>query len=634
MEFDKTEILTPYVLSDEDTIDSYVVNLLSGVYDREKRSAIDSIPSQETINPQDDTEETDTKEEKQFDHVMQSASGQILGGLLRQIQKHCHEIYAIYVPYYDDRYYRSSYSLYYYGKHFRQPGYCGRLFLFDGGKFEKLLEKSDDPESPKIFSGSFIGSVVKKPIPRMEIGRTLIDPRYIYGSRMPYIIRKAYYSETMYGIRLSVYAFPYAMQDGETVTCSEITIQNLSDYYSKRYQEFHSVYPEEISRLAEGSNYERNIPSTGMKYQEISKVLKDIRFSPKLYAAKYNREYFLTILHCYLTSGIPLAMGIDSRNGLNAGHSIIAVGQEKELGAHFNPDSYYIEQYPIRKRSSVLYVGVLGSRKGRYILVDDGRPPYTVAELSADYCETDPERRWQVSMSYANNPYSIRGKGESPDDSLTFDVSFLIAPLNREMVLDAVDAIQCFKNLVCSDSDFQGFNYAFHYDKFLRNLKDEAGNKALTEVLAQYFRAGDREDNPLLMRIFLCPSRSLKKHRVENLPLEVNYEWLCEYRGVHMPRYVWVCELYSVKSITARSPFSIGEIILDASSAGKHNSDESRVIMVNYPGKLLVREPEEDEYQFRQKLMLDKETGNGETNEFFDWYGITPFMFRESSNQQ
>lgn len=655
----KTDILTPYVLDNQASIETFIVGLLRNQLDRSnekneqdpvEKSEVQESDSNENIHNDAHegayTEYLET-DENTYINTLQTESGKILKTLLMRILNNCRKIYAIYVPFYDDRYYRSSFSLSYYGKHFQLSRYCGRLFLFDGFRYDEImtevLNENGRYDDSRIFEGSFIGSIVKKPIAGMEVGRTLIDPKYLYGKDVYFSIRTACYSETLYGIRLHVYAFPYAMQDGETVTCAEMTIQNLSDYYSRRYQDYYNIFPAEISRLATGSSYERRIPSTGLTYRAISRLLMDIRFSPKLYATKYDREHFLTILHIYLSSGIPVAMGIDNRNGLETGHSIVVVGKEKEIGKRLSASGYFVEQYPNRTMDSVLYIGVLGSRKGKYILMDDGRAPYTSTEISAEYHSSEKGNLWNVTLEYSKNPYSLRRMQSEKDQPLQYDVSFLIAPLSREMAMDAVAAVQCFKNLIIRDGetiDSPGLNYYAYYTKYIRYARDLEGNYLYSDEERRILKAGDSENNPLLLRIFLCPSRSFKKHRIEYFPPDIDQNWLYEYRGIHMPRFIWVCELYSRLSIQNSNPFCIGEIIIDASSAGSHSSDISKVIMVNYPGRLLTRDPEDDEFQFRRKMLNDdqkkqqkgKQKDKEETD--FLWPFIKPFTFRDKRESQ
>lgn len=631
-----SELLMPFVLEYEEEISLFIYLLLTNRLFEIVTGDSDQIEVAEysltgTHEDHAFVEESDVEindeDRDEFEKIKNSMSGKILKDLLSRILEYCKRIYAIYVPYYDDKYYRSSFSLHYYGKHFIPNSRCGRVFLFDGDKFDQMqhevIEAGNSIESASIYKNSFIGSVVIKPIQGMEIGRTLIDPRYLYPERGKFVFRTAYYSETMYGIRLHVHSFPYAMQDGETVTCSEITIQNMADYFSKRYQSYSNIYPDEIIALAEESSYERSLPSKGLTYRTISRIFMKMGFAPILYASQYDQENFLSVLCAYLASGIPVAIGMDDRKDIN-GHSVIVMGKEADVGRYFLDGSYYVEQIPDRATNRNLFLGVLGSKHGEYIIMDDGRAPYTLADISSSYFPEDETNHWKIRLQYGVDTYEPAIEEKKEDQ---FYLSFLIAPLSKEMSMDALSAIQCFKNLLGKRGDDE--DSGIGYLQYILRYREE-GNEQYP--LPEEYFAGDSKENPLLLRIFLCPSRSLKRHRVEHA-YGINEEWLDEYRGIHMPRFVWVCELYSIKSITDETPFSIGEIVLDASSSGSHYSDLSKVILINYPGRLLARRPDEREdviiHQARRNNAKKRQDENNNKKEFDEYLAITPFKFYE-----
>ena len=611
--------LHPYIISQDEVL-NFVVFFIRYF---DAKSLDESYP--DTIDIEDD------------DPIYNSDSVRILYDMLIRILENCSDnqgkrIYAVYVPIYDDRYYRSSYSLYYIEKHFQLYGPCGRLFLFDGGLFDELKVKKKEMDS-EVYDKSFIGSLVKKPLPEMEIGRTLIDPKFFYGKDSCFQFRTAYYSETMYGIRMHVYGFPFAMQDGETVTCAEMTILNISDYFSRRYQAYHAVYPYEISRIIHANSYERNIPSRGLSYQNISKVFLEIGFFPRLYAAKYEIGRFLTILHSYVASGIPVAMGIDNGLSNTVGHSVVVIGMEKDFFKNrtepITINDLYIQQIPNKQTDSTIYYALIGSKSGKYIIMDDGRAPYAMATISANY-KTKGEA-WQVKLSYGPNPYDsdstmylrdLPNTQENTNKEI-YNVSFLTAPLSKDMSMDAEDAIRCFKNIIGSVVG-NDLKTGPGYIAYFKHIKEKLNEDDFT-LLA----AGESENNPLILRVFICAARSLKRHRVKtvsaSVPKSVREKCLITYQRVHMPRFIWVCELYSLNSISIDPPVCLGEIVLDATTVSSHKSDIENIILINYPGKLAFRMP----FQKKDDLidMLRTETDLGEQ---FRWPLLIPFSFEDA----
>lgn len=576
----------------------------------------------------------------EYEDIFRANSSHILYDLLVQLRKHCKDekIYIFYSPFYDDRYYRSSFSLYYFGKHFVQTGLCSRLFLFDGGLFDEASQGDlSFGDYSAAYSFSFIGSIVKKPIQGMEIGRTIINPNYLFENKQDYIIRTACYSETMFGIRVHVYGFPYSMQDGETVTCAETTILNIIDYFSRRYQEYRAVYPSEISKIAHLNSYDRNIPAKGLTYQKISKILMEVGFYPRLYAVKYWKERFLAILYSYVSSGIPVAMGIESYGMMgDVGHSIIAIGVKNRYFSTSNRvtisiKDLCIERIPNRRTQSTTFISVIGNSGEDYVFMDDGRAPYSIAHVEEEYkwnnCQNNIEI-CNITLKYGSNPYDCRDSSHSRtlpfyestnDYDLYNNISFLTVPLSKDMAMEADDAIQCFKNIIGGVGGSNGLGYVSY-------INSERMKQYFSEERLEYL-AGDSEKNPLLLRIFLCAARSLKRHRFETTNKSDGEEWLNIYRKIHMPRYVWVCELYTLNKINSEVQTCIGEVILDATTSNSHKLALSNVISIYYPGMMVFRSPLDDESKLVE--MMNQEINVGRDSDF-TWQTLIPFRIDDN----
>lgn len=193
---------------------------------------------------------------------------------------------------YVDRVYRDSYYFYFSGKHFCYDRFCKRIFLFANTFTKPLLDMTS-----KELENDFAGSIVIRPIQGRAIGRTLLNPKFFTRNVSCYV-RVANYNMTAFGKRVSVSAFPYSMQDGETITCAEVTILNLLDYFSRSYPEYHYLLPSDINRIARENGYERSLPSHGLKYEMISKAFCESGFYPRLYSSeKMPKEKFRRILY-------------------------------------------------------------------------------------------------------------------------------------------------------------------------------------------------------------------------------------------------------------------------------------------------------------------------------------------------
>lgn len=502
-----------------------------------------------------------------------------------------HAIYIFFAEHYHDRYYRDIYSMYYSKKYFPLPNTCSRFFLFDGEHLEQILQ------SQESLDHAFIGSIVRRPLQGREIGRTLIDPRYILKINEPDNFKsniwRNNYKMTMFGIPLNIWAFPYTMQDGEVATCAETTILNMTDYYSYRYPEYRVVLPSEISRTVRKNSNARTIPSRGLSYEMVSKIFMELGFSPILYSAENIKSQFADILHSYVASGIPVALGIN--DGLNdeIGHSVIVIGTEHRLidadsqNRKKSFDTSPILRIPDRERDITYYQAVKGALDNSYIIMDDGRVPYAKAKIY--------ERNGSVYLRYLD------------EKDKEWQVSIFVAPTSSEMSMDAYTAINCFRSLLVSD--------IFGYSDYVYSLD------GLNETQKENLYAGLEKNRPLLTRIFLCQSKRLKEQRIRQYEINGDQESLEKFQKLHLPRFIWVCELYTEWSYTEGKPKCVGEIVLDATTGFSPVDDTSSILWIKYPWKCAFRLINQDGEELKKQMKEKVDIQN------CDWWPLTPYKF-------
>lgn len=447
---------------------------------------------------------------------------------------------------YVDRVYRDSYYFYYSGKHFNYSRFCKRLCLFNGILGHEFYDCMSE-ELEKCF----IGSIVIRPISDRSIGRTLLNPYYFLPDTSCRI-RLTEYNVTVYGKQLHVRAFPYSMQDGETTSCAEITILNLLDYYSQSYPEYHYLLPSEISGLAEMNSYERRMPTTGLSYELISKIFCDVGFYPRLYSTqKMVKIKFRHILHYYIESGIPVALGL--KFGKENKHSIISIGhvapKSDKLGEELT-SAYDAQSH------NVIWICDTADTVDTYCIMDDNRVPYKLSKC----IETVEEGKSDVSLLKLNG----------------CEVEYMMVPLYKRMILEAADAYDiCLSILASKQFGIKGF---LQPDMLLTKFFD------CDEKICNY---GTKEE-PLVIRLFMASSRTFRKKRDEQFRNR-NCEVRDLYNMTIFPKFVWVCELTSRKLYEKNQVF--GEIIIDATSSADVKMDS--FIIIHYPNVICCRMPED-----------------------------------------
>ncbi len=495
--------------------------------------------------------------------ISHNASFKILWNLLLNLDTYT----VVLEDHYVDRVYRDSYYFYYSSKHFSYSRFCKRLCLFAG-----RLEHNFFDCTCEELENCFMGSIVIRPVPDRSVGRTLLNPCYFLPREKACQIRLAKYNVTVYGKKLHVWAFPFGMQDGETTSCAEITILNLLDYYSQSYPEYHYLLPSEISGLAETNSYERRMPTTGLSYELISKIFCDVGFYPRLYSAqKMTKVKFRNILHYYIESGIPVALGL--RVGREDRHSIISIG-------HIVPDKDKLGKqltcvYDSANKNTI-WTCDTADTVDTYCIMDDNNVPYKLSVCTED-------------ISEKNIPVLKLNKCE---------IEYMMVPLYKRMILEAADAYDICLSILSSSQ--------FGIKKILEKCDVSVKLKEIDPYIDQ---AGSK-DEPFVVRLFMASSRTFRRYRDEQFS-NGNYEVRDLYNMTIFPKFVWCCEL------TTRAFYQkdqvLGEIIIDATSAA--DAKTNSFIIIHYPNAVCYRRPEDF-----------VETGDAEFKYVKNWCPFTAFQ--------
>lgn len=457
--------------------------------------------------------------------------------------------------YYIDRSYRDAYYTYFSNQHFDIKRYSRRLSLIGGIVTRDMFFSTDDKLRDEIAS-KYMGACVVNPLSVGVIGRTLIDPRYIIAHDKPVHVRLSEFTLHVYGSKFHVMAFPYRMQDGETMRCTEVTLLNLIEYYSNSYRDYKNAVPSEILDNEQKHHHERVLPSRGISYPMLSKVLYEFGFSPRLYNYSEIKRYALSkmtqedelkrLLYYYIESGIPVALNLQPMVGNDVGHSIVCIGhgyKKNELENKAQKNKWITWS----DRTTCHPLIDAADYYDEFVVVDDNQPVYQVRKFD------------HLSLYSDMRAVSIA------------------VPLYKRMFLDASDAAAIMRSIL------------FHKQLGI----DQWTNEFL------------KENEDVVIRMFMASSHSLKDFRTKTLKDIFARE---AYGLVPMPRFVWVCEVYRERDYDG-SPNSMafGEIVIDATStSGAVNCTRSLIIM-HYPHVLGLRFPEQSEAEIDQMIELDND---------------------------
>ena len=452
-----------------------------------------------------------------------------------------------------DRSFRDTYYAYFSNQHFDVKRYSRRLSFVRGiiGSNEFY---SSDQETQKEITQNFMGACVINPLSSGVIGRTLIDPQFLISkNNRPAYVRVSNFKLHIYGKKFFVQAFPYRMQDEETMRCAEVTLLNLLEYYSNSYMDYRNVVPSEILNMEQRHSHERVLPSRGTSYPVLTKMMSEFGFSPRLYSISALERYNLSqvsqedelkrLLHYYIESGIPVALNLRPIGNNGAGHSMVCIGH-----GNSNPDlkkrAKKHKWISWEQRDHCHPIIDSADFYDQYIIVDDNQPVYQVRPFT------------QLSLY--------------PD----MKVENIAVPLYKRMFLDASDASVIVRT-VLQHKELGIDNWT---DDFLEPQED------------------------VIIRLFMASSTSLKEYRSQTLMDMFARE---AYAIVPMPRFVWVCEIYRESDYDALNAFA--EIVIDATSVPGCGHNTRSLILMHYPHGLGIRFPEQAEADFDKMLELDED---------------------------
>lgn len=277
---------------------------------------------------------------------------------------------------YIDKDFRDSYYIHFSEKHKEIQRYCTRIVFFAGDHFDCLMNNVKySKEEHMTLQDNLIGQMIITPLIGRSIGRTLLNPCYFFDEGSVFV-RTAEYSIYYKCYQFKINAFPFRMQDKITTSCAEITVVNIVDYYSKSYSDYAYMAPSDIHLIAKQERYERHIPTGGLSYEFISRLLYRAGLAPKFYSPnKIGNRSMHHLISYYVESGIPVAIGTstDSIKAKEGGHSIIGIGHGK---CNYKLNLVTYEETP---KIHCKYINA-ADLSNELIVQDDCSIPYSVYE--------------------------------------------------------------------------------------------------------------------------------------------------------------------------------------------------------------------------------------------------------------
>lgn len=221
---------------------------------------------------------------------------------------------------YIDKTYRDLYYHFYSTKLRSFEKNCVRLSFFNNEIDDTITHSEEDI---KKIKKNYLGFVVLRPLGGSCIGRNVVSPEALKPIGSNLLLCKTDVASTVLGTKVSVCGFPHSSQDGEMMTCAETTIWAIMSYLANRYNVYSLPLGHNILASLTDSSYERQTPSLGLNFQQISLSLQNQGLACRVYDK--DNPKFKEILSCYIESGIPLALCIEAKT---FGHAVACIGRK------------------------------------------------------------------------------------------------------------------------------------------------------------------------------------------------------------------------------------------------------------------------------------------------------------------
>lgn len=310
---------------------------------------------------------------------------------------------------YIDKTYRDLYYHFYSTKLRSFEKNCVRLSFFNNVVDDSITHSKEDI---KKLKENYLGFVVLRPLGISCIGRNVVSPNALksVGSRL--LLCKTDVASTVLGTKVSVCGFPHSSQDGEMMTCAETTIWAIMSYLANRYNVYSLPLGHNILASLTDSSYERQTPSRGLNFQQISLSLQNQGLACRVYDK--DNPKFKEILSCYIESGIPLALCIEAKT---FGHAVACIGRKA------------IDRNAVALRPVVI----------------NGHTYFEWNKSIDKFVVNDDNATCYQEMNYTD-PCSYYGDA----DWNGMEITHFVAPLHQKIYLDAEIAIEAALNLVSS----------------------------------------------------------------------------------------------------------------------------------------------------------------------------------------
>lgn len=240
--------------------------------------------------------------------------------------------------------------------------YLSTYYIHYSKKYKDISKKS---YRLHLYNGDiYYGFLTLRPTCKRNIGRCYIHPQLLLPEKA-YLLSSRF-KTNLVGNQIFIEAFPWMHQEPDVSSCAHVALWSILRFFGNKHNNYSDVNMGSVVEHIQ-LNYDRKIPSKGLRIEQISNLLSQYGFSTLIRTdLKSNDEIF-----AYIESGLPV-IGIVPTDGDDA-HAICVIGHGKLDEVEICDDIFEKVQYCKPQQTDI----ILSTKFINSIVVsDDNLFPY------------------------------------------------------------------------------------------------------------------------------------------------------------------------------------------------------------------------------------------------------------------
>ncbi|MEZ4328407.1 MAG: hypothetical protein R3B40_24505 [Polyangiales bacterium] len=217
------------------------------------------------------------------------------------------------------------------------PPHCSRFHFFaepsDPEGFERLLDRAPSSEADRVhvqreLQSRYLGFVVRRPLPKRPMGRTVLRTYSGDPDRLYTVVRA--YRAHLLGMELRVDGLAYQQQDGGAAVCASTALWSAFQRVAYMSGE-RTPTPAAVTRAARSP-----FPAShGLADGDMARAIDALGYTAERLKPGDNSPLFRAQVASFLRSGHPvvLLLGAPASSGSGVGHAVTLTGYRESVPA-------------------------------------------------------------------------------------------------------------------------------------------------------------------------------------------------------------------------------------------------------------------------------------------------------------